>query len=276
MYRLIKLFTLFTFMPIVYGQQLVLTDSITLDVSDSYSFYQADIFNSFYFISQKDNSLLKYDKNSNNKYILQNFDSLKKLFIVNPLFLVVLDKFNNILDFYDDKLISTQDRISIFSNQIINPELIYVQNNRYLLYFDELKSESFIQYDYRVQKDIISSNALPHELLENYIKKDIYSSKQSKFILLKSKEFSNESNDYKIVKQNNKNVYTYDIPHLDIYGWNEQNFYWINKDFLYYYDFENAPIQIRLPMVGGKYYILNKYLFLWKSKVMYLYKIETE
>ncbi|CVK16705.1 hypothetical protein Ga0061079_10995 [Apibacter mensalis] len=276
MSRFINLLVLVTFINLSWGQKLVLLDSIKIDVPDSFTFYQADIFNSLYFVSHEDNTLLKYDHTSKNTYILKSFSSSKKLFIVNPLFLVSLDKINKVLEFYDDKLISTQDNVPILTNQLINPDLIYVQDNHSLLYFDELNSLNFIQYDYRSKKTILFSNTLSKDLLDNYVIKTVYSSKQSKFLLLKSNEESNKAHHYKIIKQNSQNIDTFEVPELENYGWNEQNFCWIHKGFLYLYDFENKPFQIQLPKLGKKYYILNKHLFLWKSKVMYLYTVEIE
>lgn len=276
MSRFINLPVLVLFINISLGQQLVLQDSIKIEVPESFNFQHADIFNSLYFVSQKDNTLLKYDPISQKTFILKNFNTSKKLFIVNPLFLVTFDKMNQVLEFYDDKLINTQDNVSILSDQLINPDLIYVQDNHSLLYFDELNSQSFIQYDYRSKNTILFSNTLSKELSDNFVLKDIYSSKQSKFLLLKSNNESNDAYQYIICKQNNQNVYTYVIPEMEDYGWMEQNFYWIHKGYLYIYDFENKPVQIPLPNLGEKYYILNKHLFLWKSKVMYLYTLETK
>jgi hypothetical protein len=276
MSQFINLLILVTFINMTFGQKLVLLDSIKVDIPDSYTFYQADIFNSLYFVSQENNTLLKYDHTSKNIFILKNFTPSKRLFIVNPLFLVSLDKINKVLEFYDDKLISTQDKVPILTNQLVNPDLIYVQDNHSLLYFDELNSQNFVQQDYRSKKTIYFSNILSLDLLDNYRVKTVYSSKQSKFLLLKNNVKSYEAYQYKIIKQNNQNLYTYDVPDLENYGWNDQIFYWIHKGFLYFYDFENKPIPIQLPKLGSKYYILNEHLFLWKSKVMYLYTVEIE
>jgi hypothetical protein len=276
MSQFINLLILVTFINMTFGQKLVLLDSIKVDIPDSYTFYQADIFNSLYFVSQENNTLLKYDHTSKNIFILKNFTPSKRPFIVNPLFLVSLDKINKVLEFYDDKLISTQDKVPILTNQLVNPDLIYVQDNHSLLYFDELNSQNFVQQDYRSKKTIYFSNILSLDLLDNYRVKTVYSSKQSKFLLLKNNVKSYEAYQYKIIKQNNQNLYTYDVPDLENYGWNDQIFYWIHKGFLYFYDFENKPIPIQLPKLGSKYYILNEHLFLWKSKVMYLYTVEIE
>ncbi|MDR1877784.1 MAG: hypothetical protein LBQ84_09195, partial [Flavobacteriaceae bacterium] len=90
------------------GQNITIQDSIKITVPDSYTFLQADLFNSLYFFSAEESSLLKYNPNTKKIHLLKNFTPSKKLFIINPLFIVVLDKISKTLEFYDDKLIPTQ------------------------------------------------------------------------------------------------------------------------------------------------------------------------
>ncbi|MDR2122686.1 MAG: hypothetical protein LBP34_06115 [Flavobacteriaceae bacterium] len=259
------------------GQNIALQDSIRIDIPASYTFFRADIFNSLYFFSNEENSLLKYNPNTKETYFLKDFTPSKKLFIVNPLFLVVLNKINKTLAFYDDKLIATQDKIPILTSQIINPDLIFIEDNNSLTYFDEFATGRFIQYDYRVHKDIIFSNSLYDEISVNKSFKEIYLYKNFKFLLLQ-RTGPNDSikNNYTIIKQNIQNAITYNISNVDFHYWNDKNFLWITDDHLYSYDFENEAKKIKLPQKGEGYYIFNQQLFLWKPKVMYLYKLETE
>ncbi len=259
------------------GQNFILQDSLRINIPDSYSFSQADVFSSLYFISPEENSLLKYNISSQQISILKNFTPSKKLFLVNPFFIVVWDKINKTLEFYDDKFISTQDKLPILQNQIINPNMVYIQDNRLLTYFDEFTTGSFIQKDYRSNKNMVFSNALPKYLFTDYHPKEIYASKQSRFLLLKKTGKDSLNNGYKVIRQSAKeDIVSYDIPQLDHFFWSERNFYWIDGNNIFFYDFENEPKKIQLPQKGEFYYILNQQLFLWKSRVMYLYKLETE
>jgi hypothetical protein len=271
--KLLLLF-LFLFPFLGMGQSLTLQDSIKIKIPDSYVFYQADIFNSLYFVSREESSLLKYNPNNKTIYLLKGFTPSKKLFIVNPLFIVILDKINKTLDFYDDKLISTQDKIPVLVNQLINPELIYIQDNNLLNYYDEFTTESFVQYNYRIYKNILFSSSLSKEIPANHKYKAIYTSKQTKFLLLQEISQTDAVKNYTVIKQNNQKIIRYTIPNLDYYYWSDHHFYWIYENYLHSYDFENEPEKIKLPEKGESYYIFNRQLFLWKSKVVYLYRLE--
>ncbi len=274
------LFSVLFLLPFwVTGQNFVLQDSIKLNVPDSYAFFQADAFNSLYFVSQKENTLLKYSWIDGKEFVLKNFTPSRKLFIVNPFFLVIWDKITKNLEFYDDKLVSTQDKVPILQDKIINPNLVYVQDNRLLTYFDEFTTESFIQKDYRSDKNIVFSNALPKDYFSGYLHKEIYVSKQSRFLLSKRINLPDSlvNNEYRVTLQNAKEkLVSYDIPRLDYSSWSERSFFWIDGEDVYLYDFENEPKKIKLPQKGEDYCIFNQQLFLWKSQVMYLYKLELE
>ncbi|MDR1877129.1 MAG: hypothetical protein LBQ84_05845, partial [Flavobacteriaceae bacterium] len=170
-----------------------------------------------------------------------------------------------------------QDKVPVLSNQIINPDLIFIQDNNSLTYFDEFITESFIQYNYRTHKNIAFSNPVSPKITPNHSYKELYVSRQSKFLLLQETDQSGSIKNHKIIYQNsNENSAGYDIPQLNHYFWNEKTFFWILDDDLYSYDFENEPKKVKLPQRGENYYIFNRQLFLWKSKVMYLYKLEIE
>ncbi|WP_128331370.1 hypothetical protein [Apibacter sp. HY039] len=261
----------------VKAQIFTLKDSITIDIPDSYILLQSDAFNSLYFASYQNNSLIKITQDFK-KYTLENFNPTKKIFIVNSLFVVMWDKVNKTLEFFDDKLNLTQDPVKILPDQIINSQLLYVQDNKNLTYFDEFNSGSFIQYDYRNDKNLVFSNSLTGKILKDFQLKDIYATKYSRYLLAKKISKQDSLNNFRIIRQNNMNgeVQYFDIPDLNYYFWNENKFEWIDKNYFYSYDFENEPKKIKLPAKAENYYILNDQLFLWKSKVMYLYTLKSE
>ncbi|MGM5629743.1 hypothetical protein O2K51_02480 [Apibacter raozihei] len=261
----------------VKAQIFTLKDSITIDIPDSYILLQSDAFNSLYFASYQNNSLIKITQDFK-KYTFENFNPTKKLFIVNSLFVVMWDKVNKTLEFFDDKLNLTQDPVKILPDQIINSQLLYVQDNKNLTYFDEFNSGSFIQYDYRNDKNLVFSNSLTGKILKDFQLKDIYATKYSRYLLAKKISKQDSLNNFRIIRQNNMNgeVQYFDIPDLNYYFWNENKFEWIDKNYFYSYDFENEPKKIQLPAKAENYYILNDQLFLWKSKVMYLYTLKSE
>lgn len=265
----------FSLPSIFMAQNFDIQDSIKTSIPDQYTFLQADTFNSLYFVSKNDNMLIKYDKESSQIYQLSNFLPSKKLFIVNPFLIIVLDKVRKVLNFYDNKLIQTQDPIQIPLDKIYNPNTISVQDNQILWYFDDMLSGSVVQYDYRNDKNLTYSNSYSSYIQNNYkIVNNYLSNKKNNFLILKKDTEDKDEQETEIIKLTEKGIpLTFILDNYQQYFFDDNNFCWINNDVITFYDFENDPKVLVLPQKGEKYYVFNRQLYVWKNKIAYIYKI---
>ncbi|MDR3272787.1 MAG: hypothetical protein LBT29_04840 [Flavobacteriaceae bacterium] len=251
------------------AQKFVLQDSLKINIPKDCVFLRADIFNNLYFKSLEENTLFKYNSAEKKSVALKNFTDNQKLFVVNPFFLVVLDKISRTLKFYDDKFVRTQDDVPLPHGDFININSIFVKDNSLLWYF----AQGFVQFNYRTQTAISYTNSISG-LIENLDVEDSYNYKKNNYLLLKNRQDSLGSRQILRLSPDGT-ISERKIQQLKQYFFGNNIFSWTDADTIYFYNFENEEIKkAELPQKDGGYYFFNQQLFLWQPQVMYLYTLE--
>lgn len=247
----------------VFSQELILKDSLKIETRDSITDFGTDDFHNIYFI-RNFNELNKIELQTGKRKTFSNHSVLENLNTQNILQITLKSGFFNLL-VLDNQLNKVQDRIEFPIETNFSPTLIALVDNNYLWGYDPVL-QRLVLWNYRDKKAIRQSVILSEKTGDEFYSKLIY--EDNKIFL---------AGYHKILRFDEYANLEAVIPSFDF----EQIF--IRKGIVFY-SHENRLFRFDLRTQEKKevpldfsfdyFSINNRYLFVLKDKVVYIYDFQ--
>ncbi len=263
MKNLVSFVLFLSYFPLGFGQNYLLKDSIQLETKDSITDFSADDFGNIYYI-RNFSELNKIDFQSRKRKTFSNQTVLEDLNTQNILQITLKSALFHLL-VLDNQLNPVQDVIQFPIETNFSPTLTALVDNNFLWGYDPVL-QRLVLWNYRDKKAIRQSVILSEKTGDEFYSEIVYH--QNKIYLVGSK---------KILRFDEYAQLESVIPFQEfgqIYI-RSPYIYYSNKNKLYRLDLTSKESKEILLQKGLDYFsINNRYLFVLKDKVVYLYEFQ--
>jgi|SRR5690606_25912126 len=247
----------------VFSQELILKDSLKIEIQDSITDFGADDFHNIYFI-RNFSELIKIDAKTQKVKTFSNHSVLENLNTQNILQITLKSGFFNLL-VLDNQLNKVQDPIEFPIETNFSPTLIALVDNNYLWGYDPVL-QRLVLWSYSDKKAIRQSVILSEKTGDEFYSDLIY--QDNKIFLAgyhKILGFDEYANLEAVIP-------FFEFDQISI---RKGNIFYSHENKLFHFDLRTQEKK-EVPLGFGFDYfsINNRYLFALKDKVVYIYDFQ--